>query len=408
MYKQVDKDIFFDISQENRIFVEDIDINRFFNLCMKMDNSLPVTLPSFSGLSTDKFDTFVSKFNNVCILKNITEDKKQCALFHLCIHGPARSYLENLPEATKSSYELLLNDFKTKYDSPLNAAELQARSLEFHQLVWPRGSELETYAARIRDKGVVLRKNEGEMATQFISGLPEKLAFFVRTNTPETLEAALSTAKQGLAFGYGVETQASEGMTKSLHDLTAAVQSLQLAHINGLHRLTEVAYPQPQYLSAQPQDPSAQPQYPSAHPQYPSAQPQYPSTQSQYPSQPQYSSAQPQYPSALPQYPSAQLRYPSAQPQYPSTQSQHPPLSQVAPLPPYHCYATYGQPSQHPPHPDPRARPQPSNNCQRCGCPGHIATACNLVDNTRPRPDLTCQRCNQFGHGVNRCKNSGN
>ena len=167
------------------------------------------------------------------------------------------------------------------------------------------------------------------MAAQFISGLPDKLSFFIRAQNPESFESALGCAKQGHSFGYvGKQEQATassevQEMRATIRDLTAAVQSLQMAHLNNA---TTHAPPMPQ-------QPFSSQQY-SFRPQLPHPQPA-------------------------------------------------------------------SSTSSHPPPPQPQSAP---NSCQHCGCPGHIATVCNMLENTRPRPDFICHRCNQFGHGTVRCK----
>ena len=43
---------------------------------------------------------------------------------------------------------------------------------------------------------------------QFVNGLPEKLAFFVRSGHPKTLEDAFQAAKMGEAYGYRAGAEA--------------------------------------------------------------------------------------------------------------------------------------------------------------------------------------------------------
>jgi hypothetical protein len=384
MYRQADTGVYLDISPENKIFTEDIDLDRFFQLCNIMDIPLPIAFPSFSGLSAERFTDFTDKFLGICVLKNINDDERIRALFTLCIQGPARSYFDSLEAEQKDTWEHTLEAFQEKYAAPLSAAELQAKSLEFHRLVWQQGQELEEYAATIRDKGKQINKGDGEMAAQFICGLPEKLTFFVRSQNPITLEDAVDCAKRGHSFGYGnnKEMAASDNaqiMQNTIRDLTAAVQSLQMAHINNA---TATAPPTPQ----QP-NPGYNPSYLQPNLSHP--QPQYsyqPTPRQQF--NPQHNPGHPQ-----PQYPYQPTPRQQFNPQYNASR----PQPQFFQQPQGAAATSHSQPPQLP----------SSNDCQRCGCPGHIAMACNMMDNTRPRPDFICHRCNQFGHGTVRCK-SGN
>jgi len=360
MYKQVDTDVYVDIAPENIIFTDNIDLDRFFNLYSKMDSSFPVAIPSFSGLSCDNFNDFLNKFDNICVFKNVNDDDRKRALFNLCITGPARIYYDSLAAGQKDSWDNVLEAFQGKYAAPLSTAQLQAENMAFHHIVWQQGQDLEVYAAMIQSKGKVLNKSDGEIAAQFCSGLPARLAFFVRAQNPATFEQAVELAHQGKGFGYAEETTTEA----PIRDLTAAVQTLR---------------------RAQPHFPSPQ-QYPTHTSQYPVQQ--RPDHQQPYPVQQQHPNHQQQYPFQ------AEVHPIHAEP-YPVHQEQH--IGHPQPHHPYGQRSSAVRPS-----PSPR-RPTANNNCQRCDCPGHIATACNLMDNTRPRRNFVCARCNQFGHGTARC-----
>ena len=349
MYKRLDSEIYVDIAPENIIYTTDIDLDRFFNLCAgTMDMSFPFSFPTFSGLAADNFSVFISKFNDMCLLKNINEDPRVCAMFSLCVNGPARCWYENLPADSKDTWEHLEAAARGKYEAPLNPVDLQARSVEFHQLVWQQGQELEEYAALIRTKGNVLNKNDGEMAAQFVSGLPGQLAFFVRAQNSATLDEAVASAKQGHSFGYkGLGHHQASSSNSEIHemraaikDLTAAVQSLQVSQMNA--------------------------------------------AQTQYHQPPRVQDHQP---------PQAQYHQP------PQAQYHQPPQAQ---------YHQHSQQSPSRLYPQPQHQSPAANTCARCGCPGHVNTACNIMDNVRPRPDFTCHKCNQIGHGSTRCKLRGN
>ena len=86
-----------------------------------------------------------------------------------------------------------------------------AESCLFQQLKLQPGQPLEVYHATIVEKGAKLGKNNIDIMAKFISGLPDRLAFFVRTGRPFDHQAALVSAKMGEAYGYRepVQTQPS-------------------------------------------------------------------------------------------------------------------------------------------------------------------------------------------------------
>jgi hypothetical protein len=52
------------------------------------------------------------------------------------------------------------------------------------------------------EKSQILNKPDQEAMLKFINGLPEKLAFYVRSSKPEDIAEAISLAKAGEAYTY--------------------------------------------------------------------------------------------------------------------------------------------------------------------------------------------------------------
>ena len=384
MYKRIDTDIYVDIAPENIIYLDTkIDLDKFFNLCTKtkMDKTMGMPLQTFSGLSNDNYDSFISNFNSLLLIKDITEDKQVCAFFHLSLAGPARCWYNSLPNDQKDTWAHLQVAFKTKYGADLSPVDIQVLSAEFSNLVWKQGQELEEFYAAITSTGRLLKKSEAEMSVQFVSGLPQQLAFFVRARNPKTLQESLSAAKLGDRYGYVSEKTAPKAdpsssngdisaMQSAIKDLTVAVQSLQVAQMNSL---TVTGHPQ------QPQ----QEQNGYHRPKH--EQPRYHvEQQSQYNYSPQRMPHAQYQASGMPPY------LHQSHPQHTSNQQRH-------------QHSTPLVPSQQR-YPTPQMR----GNCEKCGCIGHGTLYCNMMDNTRPRPDFTCSRCGQIGHGSARCRTQGN
>jgi hypothetical protein len=54
----------------------------------------------------------------------------------------------------------------------------------------------------LTEKGQLLTKPDHEVMAKFINGLPEKFAYYVRTNKPKDSSEALTIAKTGEAYKY--------------------------------------------------------------------------------------------------------------------------------------------------------------------------------------------------------------
>ena len=52
----------------------------------------------------------------------------------------------------------------------------------------------------------------------------------------------------------------------------------------------------------------------------------------------------------------------------------------------------------------PRQQNEHQDKCDRCQAYGHVASECNIKDNTSARFHFTCSICHQRGHGSKRCK----
>ena len=63
------------------------------------------------------------------------------------------------------------------------------------------GQNIEDNFSRIVDKGQLLQKPEYEIMGKFITGLPNKMAFFVRAGHLTDTQTALTSSKMAVATG---------------------------------------------------------------------------------------------------------------------------------------------------------------------------------------------------------------
>ncbi|CAC5380148.1 unnamed protein product [Mytilus coruscus] len=120
--------------------------------------------------------------------------------------------------------------------------------------------EIEDFSCQVLEKGQILAKPEHEIMFRFINGLPEKLAFYVRTSHPKTQSEALSFAKAGEAYKYRIHEQcAAVGKGPSFRNaqsedisemksqiyeyvLNQTIQHLNAITINSLNRETRISW----------------------------------------------------------------------------------------------------------------------------------------------------------------------
>jgi hypothetical protein len=72
----------------------------------------------------------------------------------------------------------------------------------FHNITLQPGQNIENYFSSIVDKGQLLQKPEHEIMAKFITGLPNKIAFFVRAEHPTDTQTALTSSKMAEVCGY--------------------------------------------------------------------------------------------------------------------------------------------------------------------------------------------------------------
>lgn len=71
-------------------------------------------------------------------------------------------------------------------------------------MVLGASQEIDDFYCQILEKGQLLSKPDHEIMFKFINGLPEKLAFYVRSSKPKDISEALTLARAGEAYKYRV------------------------------------------------------------------------------------------------------------------------------------------------------------------------------------------------------------
>ena len=80
-----------------------------------------------------------------------------------------------------------------------------------------KGQLIEDFYGQIAEKAQILKKKDHDVLSQFIKGLPEKLAFFVRAGTHKDSASALAATKMGEAYGYRQEDEITVAAAKHLN-----------------------------------------------------------------------------------------------------------------------------------------------------------------------------------------------
>lgn len=167
------------------------------------------TCRKFAGYPKDNGSKFLREFESFSTLHELDDgysNDKKLAAFHLHLEGPALTWFNGLsPDLTWSTVKRLFTEkyIKIGWQHPSVVVESEA----FHNMQLSPSQEIEDFFCHVQEKGQLLAKPEHEIMLRFINGLPEKLAFYVRTSQPKTTAEALSFAKAGEAYKYRVHEQ---------------------------------------------------------------------------------------------------------------------------------------------------------------------------------------------------------
>ncbi|CAC5394521.1 unnamed protein product [Mytilus coruscus] len=159
----------------------------------------------FGGYPHENASVFMKEFTSFATLHKIdhADDQRMIAAFHLNLTGPALTWFNSLDAGSKRTWRQFLAIFDEKYiELDWQSPTVFLESENFQNMKLNRGQILEDFYGQIVEKAQILKKKDHEILSQFIKGLPEQLAFFVRAGTHKDSASALSAAKMGEAYGY--------------------------------------------------------------------------------------------------------------------------------------------------------------------------------------------------------------
>lgn len=178
--------------------------------------SRPITMEKilkcreFSGYPQENASKFMSEFESYVTLYDLnSSDKRRIAAFHLHLKGPALTWFNSLSAEAKSTWSTIVILFKEKYvNFNWQSSTIMMTNEIFQNLHLAPGQSIEDFYCNLVEKGQILQKPDHEILSKFISGLPDKMSFFVRAGQPTDLQHALTSAKMAEACGYRKESEA--------------------------------------------------------------------------------------------------------------------------------------------------------------------------------------------------------
>lgn len=191
-----------------------------------MDNQ-KLSVRKFSGLSHENAKSFLSDFTAYCSLMKLNNEKLKSAAFQLHLTGPAKIWLENLGT---DDWNTIHAEFKCKFVD-ISKSDIIFETEKFQNFTLDCNKSLDEYVGLICECGLKLQKSDTDIMLAFINGLPQRLAFFTRAGSPQTLDDALNAAKLGEAYGYRdnmpeAQTVAAARPVLDIHALEQKVEKL--------------------------------------------------------------------------------------------------------------------------------------------------------------------------------------
>ncbi|CAC5369126.1 unnamed protein product [Mytilus coruscus] len=120
----------------------------------------------------------------------------------------------------------------------------------FNTLKLGKSQQLEDFHSQILKRETFLHKPDHVVLARFIEGLPEKMAFFVRTGQPSDLSAALTSAKVAETCGYremifenAVSSSPTEqskisNLKSQISSLTSAINQISTSKLDDVNNST--------------------------------------------------------------------------------------------------------------------------------------------------------------------------
>ena len=170
-----------------------------------------LTIPKFTGLSSDDPSRFLDSFHSYSFLYNLNsedDDARKIAAFHLKLSGPALVWFQSLKtaEGKDKIWKFVEAQFRDRYvdvkDNPVLLAEAEL----FYQMWLTPSQPLEEDHAQLVEKGERLGNSSKDILLKFIGGLPQQLGFYVRARDLTDHQRVLTEALIGEAHGYRLNT----------------------------------------------------------------------------------------------------------------------------------------------------------------------------------------------------------
>ncbi|CAC5380571.1 unnamed protein product [Mytilus coruscus] len=139
------------------------------------------TCRKFAGYPKDNGTKFLREFESFCKLHELDIlNEKTVAAFHLHLEGPALTWFNGLsPDLSWTTVKRLFTDKYVQIGWQHPSVVIESET--FHNMQLGPTQEIEDFSCQVLEKGQILAKPEHEIMVRFINGLPEKLAFYVRT-----------------------------------------------------------------------------------------------------------------------------------------------------------------------------------------------------------------------------------
>ena len=197
------------------------------------------TCRKFSGYPRENGAKFLKEFESFATLHELDEDDeaRKLAAFHLHLQGPALAWYNDLnPEL---DWDTVSNLFKEKYvDIGWQHPSMIVESETFQNMTLGTHQDIEDFYCQILEKGQILSKPAEEIMFKFINGLPEKLAFYVRSSKPIDMAEALSLAKTGEAYKNRVHGEHNVAAARAANDDISDLKRQMGELTNLLHKLS--------------------------------------------------------------------------------------------------------------------------------------------------------------------------
>lgn len=162
-------------------------------------------LTPFNGSTQQSPLRFLKDFHSYAALHKLDTDKRKIAAFSLYLRGLARTWIEQLSEETTSKWSALEEAFRARFITPNaeNASDFYTEQQVWESISLAPSQNIEEFFSLLHEKGELLLKSDKDIMFQFVRGLPDTIAFFVRATQPRTSQEALTAARTAQAYSYG-------------------------------------------------------------------------------------------------------------------------------------------------------------------------------------------------------------